>query len=307
MASGRDLVPPKEKKPKANPQLVVFANPKYENKPPTLAVVTRDVGETTLRSAERNDFRAPLNLSPLPGTQKEADYLEDKAPGWKLEPRIFVEDEAVERQLYQVDSPKVLHLATHGMFLEKPPEPKKVSTGVLGRINQRKDFIGRLQNPMQRSALMFTGATWTSEQWAKGATPDTANDGILTAAEVGTLNLKGTQLVVMSACQTGLGDLRSGEGVMGLRRAFIQAGAQNLLMTLWPVSDHYTVQFMKEFYERAMADGDAPESLAKVQTERLVKLRDVLGAKLAVQLAGPFIMSFHKEATGEEAADSAKE
>ena len=76
VASGRDLVPPKGKKPKTNPQLVVFANPKYENKPPTLAVVTRDVGETTLNSGERNDLRASiLRLKPLSGTQKEAESI----------------------------------------------------------------------------------------------------------------------------------------------------------------------------------------------------------------------------------------
>jgi len=320
VASGRDLVPPKGKKPKTNPQLVVFANPNYENKPPTLAVVTRDVGETTLRGAERNDLRASiLGLSPLPGTQKEADYLEDKAPDWNLEPRIFVEDEAVERQLYQVDSPKVLHLATHGMFLEKPPEKKKSRPGLMAMLlgkssTQRRDYKGRLQNPMQRSALMFTGATWASEQWAKGETPDTANDGILTAAEVGTLDLEGTKLVVMSACETGLGDLRSGEGVMGLRRGFIQAGTQNLMMTLWPVSDSLTVAVMKDFYTKSMAkDGDAPVALAEVQRDYLVAIRKMsqfrkkkIGVKKAVDLAGPFILSFQKEATGEEATDPAK-
>jgi hypothetical protein len=205
------------------------------------------------------------------------------------------------------------------MFLEKPPEKKKSRPGIMGWLlgkssTQRKDYIGRLQNPMQRSALMFTGATWTSEQWAKGATPDTANDGILTAAEVGTLNLKGTQLVVMSACQTGLGDLRPGEGVMGLRRGFIQAGTQNLLMTLWPVSDSLTVAVMKNFYAKAMAkDGDAPVALAEVQRDALVTIRKLpkfkaekIGVKKAVDLAGPFILSFQKEATGEEVTDPAK-
>ena len=160
----------------------------------------------------------------------------------------------------------------------------------------------RLQNPMQRSALMFTGATWTSVQWAKGIIPATTNDGILTAAEAGTLNLKGTKLVVMSACQTGLGDLRSGEGVMGLRRGFIQAGTQNLLMTLWPVSDSLTVAVMKNFYAKAMAkDGDAPVALAEVQRDALVAIRKLpqfkpkkIGVKMAVNLAGPFILSFQK-------------
>ena len=140
--------------------------------------------------------------------------------------------------------------------------------------------------------LAFTGASLTANEWDGGRTPSTDNDGILTAVEASVLNLKGTWLVTLSACETGRGEARSGEGVLGLRRAFIQAGAQNLLMTLWPVSDKYTIPFMKEFYERAMADGNAPESLAAVQKKLLVRYREVFGTKLAVQLAGPFIMSF---------------
>ena len=114
----------------------------------------------------------------------------------------------------------------------------------------------------------------------------------LTAAEASVLNLKGRWLVTLSACETGQGEARSGEGVLGLRRAFIQAGAQNLLMTLWPVTDKYTVPFMKDFYERAIASGNAPTTLAEVQKERLLKMREAVGTKLAVQLYGPFIMSF---------------
>ena len=114
----------------------------------------------------------------------------------------------------------------------------------------------------------------------------------LIAAEASGLNLKGTWLVTLSACETGRGDVQSGEGVLGLRRAFIQAGAQNLLMTLWPANDAATSGFMEKFYEQAVQSGNAPEALAKVQTESLVKARDISGTKKVVQLYGPFIMSF---------------
>ena len=128
------------------------------------------------------------------------------------------------------------------------------------------------------------------------------------------MNLKGTKLVVMSACQTGLGDLRSGEGVMGLRRAFIQAGTENLMMTLWPVSDAISVTVMKKFYEKAMAeDGDAPVALAEVQREGLMAIRKLpqfkarkIGVKMAVNLAGPFILSFQNEANEDDAAEPPK-
>ena len=105
------------------------------------------------------------------------------------------------------------------------------------------------------------------------------------------LDLKGTWLVTLSACDTGSGEARAGEGVMGLRRGFVEAGAQNLLMSLWPISDEFTVQIMSDFYESAHQSGNAPEALAKVQRHWLVKLRKEQGLASAVNLAGPFIMS----------------
>lgn len=121
--------------------------------------------------------------------------------------------------------------------------------------------------------------------------PPTENDGIVTAEEVGGLKLDGTWLVVLSACDTGTGEAKAGEGVMGLRRGFIQAGAQNLLMTLWPISDEVTVQIMLDFYDAAEKTKNAPQALAEVQRDWLVKLRKERGLQLAVQLAGPFIMN----------------
>lgn len=113
----------------------------------------------------------------------------------------------------------------------------------------------------------------------------------MTAAEVGILNLQGTELVVLSAWVTGAGEAKSGEGVLGLRRGFIQAGARNLLMTLWSVADDETAQFMTDFYERFHAAGDAPRALAEVQCDWLVRLRQERGLGAAVGLAGPFILS----------------
>ena len=97
--------------------------------------------------------------------------------------------------------------------------------------------------------------------------------------------------MTLSACDTGAGLARAGEGVMGLRRGFIQAGAQSLLMTLWPISDEVTVQIMNDFYDAAHEIGNAPEALSKVQRDWLVKLRKERGLAHAVNLAGPFIMS----------------
>jgi CHAT domain-containing protein len=117
------------------------------------------------------------------------------------------------------------------------------------------------------------------------------DDGILTAEDVSALDLKGTWLVTLSACKTGQGEAQAGEGVMGLRRGFAQAGAQNLLMTLWSISDETTVQIMSDFYEAAHQSGNAALALAEVQREWLVKLRKEKGLAQAVALTGPFIIS----------------
>ena len=148
-----------------------------------------------------------------------------------------------------------------------------------------------LKNPMHRSGLALAGAQATLEAWKRGEFPPTDNDGIVTADEVGGLKLDGTWLVTLSACDTGTGEARSGEGVMGLRRGFIQAGAQNLLMTLWSVADEETPEFMVDFYSAAHESGNAPKALADVQRDWLVKLREERGLVDAVRIAGPFIMS----------------
>jgi CHAT domain-containing protein len=144
---------------------------------------------------------------------------------------------------------------------------------------------------MHRSGLALAGAETTLEAWKRGDVPPIETDGIVTAEDISTIDLKDTWLVTLSACDTGSGEARAGEGVLGLRRGFIEAGAQNLLMTLWPISDEFTVQIMSDFYEAAHKSGDAPLALATVQRDWLVRLRKEKGLAQAVNLAGPFIMS----------------
>jgi len=121
--------------------------------------------------------------------------------------------------------------------------------------------------------------------------PTAEDDGILTAAEVGTLNLSGTWLATLSACDTGAGVAKGGEGVLGLRRAFVEAGAQHVLMTLWPVADEDTARFMEDFYAAAQRSGVPAVALALTQRKWLVDLRRKRGLFLAVKVAGPFIVS----------------
>ena len=185
----------------------------------------------------------------LPGTRIESEYVANL-----LGVRPWLDRAALEGLLKQCHSPRILHLATHGFFLEdqKPdPNDHHRGFGVLGQA----DEIGRLSgplpaNPLLRAGLAMAGAnTWL----AAGALPPAAEDGLLTAEDVSGLDLLATELVVLSACETGVGEVRSGEGVFGLQRAFILAGAKTLVMSLWNVPDEQTQELMADFYRRILA------------------------------------------------------
>jgi CHAT domain-containing protein len=261
----------------------VFANPDFGG---IVAAQRVDQKNTVaLRSVEMRDLQG-ISLPSLPGTEKESAELEARAKKSGWQPQAYLGPNATEAELRKVSSPQILHLATHGFFLPEIDIGRQNHAGDAAEIPKTK-----LVNPMHRSGLALAGAQTTLQAWGRGKVPPTENDGIVTAEEVGGLKLDGTWLVVLSACDTGGGEAKAGEGVMGLRRGFIQAGAQNLLMTLWPISDETTVQIMLDFYDAALKSGNAPQALADVQRDWLVRLRKERGLLDAVRLAGPFIMS----------------
>jgi len=305
VSSGRDLL--RDKKPSATPTVSIFANPDFGIERQGFPTGKERINNrrVTLAAPEMRAFRG-LTLPPLPGTTDEGARLEALATqsGWPT--KTFLGTNATEDALEAVCSPRILHLATHGFFL--PDEgcvryelsPDQRGVGGIKPLDGAGSGDGldagfhapvRLNNPMHRSGLALAGAARTLQSWAHGEVPPTASDGIVTAEEVGGLRLHGTWLVVLSACDTGLGQARAGEGVLGLRRGFIQAGAQNLLMTLWAVADDETVRLMTDFYAAAQRTGNAPAALADVQRDWLVRLRKEHGLGAAVRLAGPFIMN----------------
>ena len=119
-------------------------------------------------------------------------------------------------------------------------------------------------NPLFRSGLALTGANYA---WTTGRRIEGLNDGILTAYEISNLDLSGTDLVFLSACETGLGDLSNEEGVFGLRRAFKLAGADELIISLWQVPDEQTLQLTSAFYDYYLTSGNAAEALHQAQLD----------------------------------------
>jgi CHAT domain-containing protein len=178
----------------------------------------------------------------------------------------WLEQHALEERVKALRSPAILHLATHGFFLqdqERNPDRGMRDLGSLDWSGGSGRLVGRrFENPLLRSGLALAGAnTWLRQ----GPLPPEAEDGILTAEDVAGLDLHGTHLVVLSACDTGLGETRRGEGVFGLRRAFSLAGARTLVMSLWKVPDAETQELMELFYDRLLAGEPRPDALRAAQ------------------------------------------
>lgn len=159
-------------------------------------------------------------------------------------------------------SPDVIHLATHGFFFPDPElDPKEQEARLLGgQSNYRFS-----DNPLLRSGLILSGG---NKAWKDGEAFPGREDGILTAYEISQMNLTGTKLVVLSACETGLGDIKGSEGVYGLQRAFKRAGADYLVMTLWSIPDSdETVDFMETFYTHLLSETPVREAFNQTQRE----------------------------------------
>lgn len=159
------------------------------------------------------------DFPPLRGTAIEAQRLKALLP----DATVLTRERATTLAVSQLEAPRVLHFATHGFFIQDPK--------------------GQIANPLLRSGLALSGASLGTAQ-GLGA----RSAGLLTALEAAHLDLWGTKLVTLSACDTGIGEIRNGEGVYGLRRAFFLAGAEAVVMSLWPVNDYVTRELMTAYY-----------------------------------------------------------
>jgi len=174
----------------------------------------------------------------IAATGAEARAIKDLFP----DATLLTGRRATKAALEQVRSPRILHIASHGFFL---------ADGVPDGAPPHAP-----ENPMLRAGLALSGANLTASGRA---------DGILTALEASGLDLRGTRLVTLSACDTGIGEIRNGEGVYGLRRAFVLAGAETLVMSLWPVSDYVARDMMVDYYTGLRAGLGRGEALRQAR------------------------------------------
>ena len=263
LTTGRELVRLQRPAPPGS-EALVLANPNYDRPMSRQPPAVRHDAVATVpqrRSAEvgSNQWK-PLPASELEG-QKVANLL-----GTGLISGSAATTKALQRQ----KGPRVLHVATHGFFVaDQETQP----TEALQAIQEGSRLLRSLrqEDPQLRSGLVFAGANQPDL--------DPNDDGYLTAAEAATLNLKGTELVVLSACSTGQGEVRTGEGVYGLQRSLTVAGARSTLLSLWKVDDAATAEFMGRYYQRLKSGEGRSDALAAVQTEfRSGKVQSPSGA-----------------------------
>ena len=216
ITSGRDLLEnPREPSPVKLGMLI--GNPSFWQVPEGVSGTLRGI-ELFSDTGERG------GITPLPGAESEVNSIAGllNKHGWKS--IVLTNEDAEETALKDMLKPNVLHIATHGFFHQE----------------------GDNSNPLHNSGLLFTGAANSLTSKEKVST---VNDGILTSFEAINLNIDNTDLVVLSACETGLGEIQNGEGIYGLQRAFKIAGARTIIMSLWKVDDEATNILMTKFYD----------------------------------------------------------
>ena len=245
--------------------IVLFGGINYEAENEVLLAQARNIKVAGVLSRSLPDDldRGNASWKYLPGTLQEVNRIVAIAQKANILHRIYAGNEALEEQvkaLAGAKSPEVLHLSTHGFFF---PNPKQEKPKTSQALEERSNSYQASDNPLQRSGLLFSGA---NRAWLGATLREGLEDGILTAYEISHLYLGNTRLVVLSACETGLGDILGSEGVFGLQRAFKQAGVEYLLMSLWKVPDEETAQFMEHFYTLWLSGKSIPESFKATQT-----------------------------------------
>lgn len=193
----------------------------------------------------------------LPGTRTEIEKIQTLLTKTSWGSHLYVGKEASEKNVKGLTPSKYIHIATHGFFIESSENDEQI----VFSSNQENQ-----NNPLLKSGLILSDIAKTTE-------PD-LEDGMLTAYEVKNLNLENTDLVVLSACETGSGEIRNGEGVYGLQRSFQLSGVRNILMSLWKVDDQATQELMVLFYEKLLSTGNKVNSLIAAQNDLMKKYPD---------------------------------
>lgn len=249
-------------KPKiAHSEAVLYGGLRYDLDSTTMIAQSRAVRPEeehyAMRGLQLDSLRGKLNY--LSASKTEVEKISKQMNQHGINTTLYVEQIGNEESFKALSGKKtpIIHLATHGFFF-KNEEAKVKPFFLMMSMDQERP---RPDNSLRRSGLAFAGAqkAWDGEEIPKGI-----DDGVMLAQEIASMDLAGTDLVVLSACETGLGEINS-EGVFGLQRAFKKAGVQTLIMSLWKVHDEATALFMQTFYENLFSGKSKRDSFAAAQ------------------------------------------
>ncbi len=276
VVSGRDLVLPAPKHPKTNSPMMM-ANPDFDlgiaqTKAATQKLLTEVQSRNLLRTPTRSLQLGAVQR--LPGTAREAEAVKPNLQRYTgVAPILYSDQYALEGIFKVFARPQVAVISTHGFFLEDQQSVPAGNSTLIDPL-QARDRAGQpLENPLLRCGLLLAGVNHRAQ-----SSDPTVDDGVLTGLEIVSTDLRGTKLVVLSACETGLGDIRNGEGVAGLRQAFQLAGAQTVASTLWQIPDVESARLISDFFEN-LANGQVPgDALRNSQIKQIESRRGRFGA-----------------------------
>ncbi len=227
----------------------------------------RDVDWEVLNIADSLDLRGAFQkvLKPLTATKKEVENIDNALNSRDIHSTLLTDTMGTETSVKALagSKPNLLHIATHGFYWTES-DVRRMSNA-LSSLSMFNNDVGQKyeeDKALTRSGLFFAGA---ENAFSPNKVPDNVDDGILTAKEISVLDLRGLDLVVLSACETGLGEI-TGDGVFGLQRGFKKAGANTLVMSLWKVDDDATELLMSQFYNNLVSgEMSKTESLKQAQ------------------------------------------
>lgn len=266
--STKSLIENKEQQISQTDTIVLYGGIAYQADSATLKMQLNKKtlpNEITKTGSYQADAEQTWNY--LPFSADEVEQIKRSGSKNNFEVNLVSGEQATEESLKELQgkhSPALLHIATHGFFFPDPSQQKDKNAA-------DQNVFKYSANPLMRSGLFFAGAyyTWTKNRSFKGL-----EDGIATAYEIANLYLPNTKLAVLSACETGLGDIKGSDGLWGLQRAFRIAGVKNLVMSLWKVPDQETAEFMSLFYENIFRQQNISDAFTAAQTAMKNKYRN---------------------------------
>ncbi len=254
LTTGRELLDLNQASNEPHQEPLVVANPSFNLRKNVSSLKLSELNPSVY-AQQRSDDLGSFIWSPLPGTAKEGIDISNL-----INAQLLTKERATTLALQEEESPQILHIASHAYFLANKELLRSKNVSSLPQsLQEQLSFSLKGENPLLRSGIVLAGANQPEEN------PE--DDGYLTALEVAKLDWQGTEMVVISGCESGKGDIQSGEGVYGLKRAIAVAGARSSLLSLWKVDDRATAAFMTSFYKK-LKDGDGrADALVATQKE----------------------------------------